>query len=167
LSITTQFPAYRLRNGRTIQLEAIYRAQTYDRLLSGSPDRWFNFTVIRRLSRIAVTLLNSGATTHRPILLPTRIWDLASSRWEEIEWYRFRSLPRSPRRSRARLVPEWMPLIASVAKFSSDPISCAGGDYSVLPVIWFQESMATFFDEEPLEELLKIPWDSAAKDLSF
>lgn len=167
MPLSVQFPAFRLRNGRSITMEAIYRTRTYVHLLAGSPDRRINFNVIRRLGEIALLLRNGHGSPRPPLILPTPIWNLQWGHWEKADWYLFRTFPRTPRRNSSYLAPEWMPQFASVAMFSSDPISSAKGDYSVLPVIWFQESLETFFEEGPLEELHKVPWESAATDLAF
>lgn len=161
------FPAFRLRDGRSIQMESIYRTNTYDHLLSGSPDRLTNFEAVQRLRRLALRMSSECGKDSKPYLLPTRVWILQSGQWEEVEWYRFRTYPRRPERLTDDLKPEWMPCFASAARFISDPIFRTNGDYSVLSVFWFQEGFGPLIEEGPLEGLLSLPWDATAKDLRF
>lgn len=167
MMLSTQFPAYRLKNGRSIQMESLYRTRTYVHLLAGSPDRLFNYRVIRRLCKMAALTEFVGGSAHAAMILPTRIWDLRSGQWETADWYRFRTIPRSPRRNPTVLIPEWMPQFATIGRFTSEPIPATQGNYSVLSVIWFQEGMDSLIDEHALKELLDLPWDSSARNVPF
>ena len=157
----------RLTDGRRIRLESFHRSHTYECLGSGAPDRLTNFHVIQRLRRIGVCLMRASGEAPELALLPTSIWDLRSGLWEQTNWYRFQRPIRKPRRNPEQLISEWMPEVATVARFTSDPIFSTQGDYSALAVLWFQHSFDALMDEEALKALIGLSWDALGKDFQF
>lgn len=162
-------PELALADGRVIRLVEWFRTNVYHGLLEGAPHRRMNLEAIQRLRHWERGNLGWATQGRAPALLPTRIWVQERHAWEPQDWYGFEDLPEEATLEMRRIRPEWMPDVGTVALFISDPIESdpRDGDASYLSAIWFQRGFNELIEEQPLEELRKIPWNAMASSWIF
>lgn len=162
-------PEFHLSDGRKIHLVEFLRRNAYHGLLEGAPFRQSNHETVLGLIHWEKTNLGWATQGHAPALLPTRILNVKTRAWERVDWYDFQGIPEAPPPETKRMWPEWMPGVATVALFISDPIQNdpMDGQASYLSVIWFQRGFEELIEEQPLEELRKVPWDAMAASWIF
>lgn len=136
-----------LADGRRITLTRLEQAMTYEGLLEGYPTR-------RENDRRVAALVDAERTRTRwpPIVIePTRraSFDRAGPVEDAV----------------GGRVPEWLPMVACVANFTSLP---TGRDLdahmSELSVVWFQDQFALPFAAEALAAIHAIDWVEHARD---
>lgn len=151
-------PAYHLHckltlnTGREIMLTALRQGQTYAGLIEGLPNSEMNDRRIRASLADAQSWCLEGAT---PLLIaPTRRdflrvpGDMASS-------------------GSGRRIPEWLPMVSSIARFQSAPARDEQMDGSTLTVVWFQAEFGPPVEPEIVSAIASLDWEAHASDFEW
>lgn len=132
-----------LKSGRTISLKELHQSSVYEGVLEGAPTHADNARLVAGLVERVAELF--GAPVE--MIPPTE-----------------RTLDRSPTR---RGQPALIPKIASAGRFvSRDPARDPSMHGSQLVLLWFQEELG-LTDQQALDSLKTVDWNSKATDFEY
>jgi hypothetical protein len=138
-------------SGRSVSLTRVYQYKTYLGFLGGLPHKDLNDNIINEAVALAK---KDGFLGSNPYLIPPERRD-------------FRRKPGDVSHWEGPVPPEWLPRVACITNFESDPARDSTKDFSSLTVVWFQDEFCFPIDKAILSQLREIKWEELADDFEF
>ncbi len=130
----------KLESGREIGLESLNQEKTYANLLEGLPRIPFNNHIIEGWRR---RYESSGLVVIEPVRKgdPNPKGQPDDDIWGPVEF---------------------LPPIVCVGMFQSEPVRNEREDFSLLNILWFQDTFALPIDPEVVAQIRKLDWENLA-----
>jgi len=132
----------KLDSGREITLESLRQEKTYDGLLEGLPRTTLNNGIIERWR---------GDYESSGLVLIEPVRKKADPNWKD-----------HPGMEEIWGPVEYLPPIVCVGRFESGPVRNEREDFSLLNILWFQNTFALPIDPEVVAQISKLDWENLA-----